>query len=434
LFDHHFPGYLLMQASNSREVIRAEDLLPAPEAAQRELEAIAFRQGTRISVHEVKRLVEQGVDLVRHYVHYPKYGDEQPGRQMNSMLAIFRSGAPDAVRWVLSEYDLSKFQFSGRLGEQILIGLLKGGAPAIVWEAISSGFRVDDFSAGILEKSVVAPVMKDSDCTRLQYRTFIDESPVLSMVDALCAAGDLSRPDVVFMALMERQKRLRPGMPQLLAHVCGGLDAGWLNGSDRRRLSLYLSQVVGGSKKYFREMADFGFPQHRIGPCQSPETSGASVYTQLASKANNELVPFLLDCGYGLDEVNANGRTMLAEAIRRDDLEAVKLLLERGADLGVVDAKGASLLHLAIQNAGLRVVDALHRAGAPVHLRDQMGWTPLAGASNGTKYLAYLCGRSIPEGDTLAMLAVRDGWPELLRKALDGGDDILALSDTGKGL
>ena len=425
-----------MEPVSSREVIRSEDLIPAPEAVQRELEAVAASRessSTRASVYEIKRLIDAGVDPIRHYTEKPQYAEANPGRQRNLLSVILANGSPETIRWILSGHDLSKVRFSGWLGEKMIVGLLKKNSPGVVRDVIAAGLRVDDFCAGILDKTVPAPVMSDEVCIESKYRSMIDGSQVLTMVDALRAAGGLDRPDAIFMALMDRQKRLRQGTSGLLAYTCGGLDAGWLSGLDRRRLSLALSHVIGGYEQYVREMRYFGFPGHRVGPCQNPEVSCPAVYVQAVNPKGGVLPRLFLDSGYDINERNGKGRTLIAEAVYRNDVDAVNFLIASGADLSVVDGKGASLLHIA-SNASLGVVDALYRAGAPVDLRNETGWTPLAGGSNSAKYLNYLCGRSIPEGETLAMLAVRDSSPELLQKALDQGDDINALSDIGWGV
>lgn len=78
-----------------------------------------------------------------------------------------------------------------------------------------------------------------------------------------------------------------------------------------------------------------------------------------------------------LNHPDAQGRTLLAEAVLEKRADVVKLLLEHGADPRLADHDGMTPLHFAAQEHQPELVQLLLDKGAQVDARDRQGNTPL---------------------------------------------------------
>ena len=84
-----------------------------------------------------------------------------------------------------------------------------------------------------------------------------------------------------------------------------------------------------------------------------------------------------------VDQVDANGRTLLHTASHQGKMSLVSSLLGRGADVKAVDKTGQTALNLAARQGHSEVVGVLVKSGAEVDHADQDGWTALRSAAWG---------------------------------------------------
>ncbi len=78
-----------------------------------------------------------------------------------------------------------------------------------------------------------------------------------------------------------------------------------------------------------------------------------------------------------LDHADAEGRTLLMEAVLERRLDLARILLEHGADPARADREGATALHFAAQAHLPEMAQLLLDRGAPVDAADHLGQTPL---------------------------------------------------------
>lgn len=85
----------------------------------------------------------------------------------------------------------------------------------------------------------------------------------------------------------------------------------------------------------------------------------------------------LFDSKVNLNQTDAQGRTLLIEAVLEKRADLVKLLLEHGADPKPADKEGATALHYAAQAQLPEIIELLRDKGAPIDAKDHLGNTPL---------------------------------------------------------
>ncbi len=85
----------------------------------------------------------------------------------------------------------------------------------------------------------------------------------------------------------------------------------------------------------------------------------------------------LLHSKVNLNQTDAQGRTLLMEAVLEKRTDLVKLLLEHGGDPKLSDREGVTALHFAAQAQLPEIVQLLLDKGAPVDAKDHLGNTPL---------------------------------------------------------
>ncbi|XP_072170810.1 uncharacterized protein [Diadema setosum] len=89
----------------------------------------------------------------------------------------------------------------------------------------------------------------------------------------------------------------------------------------------------------------------------------------------------LINSGASINQVDSNGRSLLANAAYSGNLESVQSLLIYGADVSVTDRTGQTALGLAARHGHVEVVALLLSHDAEVDHVDHDGWTPLRSAA-----------------------------------------------------
>lgn len=89
----------------------------------------------------------------------------------------------------------------------------------------------------------------------------------------------------------------------------------------------------------------------------------------------------LINSGASINQVDSNGRSLLANAAYSGNLEVVQSLLIYGADVGVTDRTGQTALGLAARHGHVEAVALLLSHDAEVDHVDHDGWTPLRSAA-----------------------------------------------------
>lgn len=109
----------------------------------------------------------------------------------------------------------------------------------------------------------------------------------------------------------------------------------------------------------------------------------------------------LVDLGFAVDAVDAQGCTALLRAAGGGHLDVVKLLLSRQADPQRMSASGATALSAAVSMRQMDIVSVLLEAGVPLEHR-------------------------LPGGVTVLMLAAALGLPDIVARLLGAGADLHA--------
>ncbi|TYZ67121.1 hypothetical protein PybrP1_005378 [[Pythium] brassicae (nom. inval.)] len=117
----------------------------------------------------------------------------------------------------------------------------------------------------------------------------------------------------------------------------------------------------------------------------SVNTASSRLWTPLHAAGfagHAEAVRLLLDSDASINQVDADGDTVLAKACNRGHTEVVQLMLEFGAATDRADSAGRSALFAAAENGHLNIVEALLDAGAENDIADDLGVTLLHVASS----------------------------------------------------
>ena len=125
----------------------------------------------------------------------------------------------------------------------------------------------------------------------------------------------------------------------------------------------------------------------------------------------------------------------IVSAVKSGNATRVLALLERKADVNAREVDGTSALHWAVRAGDVATTELLVRAGARVDAVNRYGVTPLSlAARNGRGDLIDLLLQSgaslktaeatLPEGQTLAMLAARTGQVDALKRVVTAGSDV----------
>jgi ankyrin repeat protein len=113
-------------------------------------------------------------------------------------------------------------------------------------------------------------------------------------------------------------------------------------------------------------------------------------YDALRGRGRRELAEILTAHRSGLDDKDADGKTVLHSAVDADDVDAVEALIAHGADLEARDRWGNTALWRAVYQlpGSRRMVTTLLDRGADPHTANNHGATPAG--------LAGKIGRSHP--------------------------------------
>ena len=157
--------------------------------------------------------------------------------------------------------------------------------------------------------------------------------------------------------------------------------------------------------------------------------------------ANYEVVKFLIDSGYPLNNKNADGYAPLSLAAHNVNLNILKVLLDAGADVNVRNKRQSTPLMIAVNSAkSPSLVSALLAAGADVNASNEDGWTALHITANipdePTHDLADIAKLLLDAGankeakstggSTPLTLAASNNRPNTLKVLLDAGADVNA--------
>ncbi|KAK7503877.1 hypothetical protein BaRGS_00005000, partial [Batillaria attramentaria] len=141
-----------------------------------------------------------------------------------------------------------------------------------------------------------------------------------------------------------------------------------------------------------------------------------------------------------VDQVDANGRTLLHTASHQGKLSAVNALLARGADIETVDKTGQTGLNLAARQGHGEVVRALVNAKAEVDHADNDGWTALRSAAwgghNEVVSVLLASGARVDHADSDQRTALRaaawGGHEDIVLQLLRHGADVNKADNEGR--
>ncbi|XP_047536932.1 L-asparaginase-like isoform X1 [Vanessa atalanta] len=130
--------------------------------------------------------------------------------------------------------------------------------------------------------------------------------------------------------------------------------------------------------------------------------------------------------------------SLLLYAIEHDDVRAVMKMLDMGADVNVQNAEGRTVLHEAILKGNIPIIEYLLKNGANVHLKTRCGETPLLTAIHKDNHtvitLLKQCGAHLASVDNkpvaeMLSLAARSGVVDKLETLRIAGADLNAMDE-----
>ena len=138
----------------------------------------------------------------------------------------------------------------------------------------------------------------------------------------------------------------------------------------------------------------------------------------------------MLIVGIAVAEPAAKSPTRLMKG----DRAAVQTLMQQKADVNAAQVDGATALHWAVYRDDLELADVLIRAGANVKAANREGVTPLGdggalrqrGDDRQADQGRRRCEERGPNGETMVMLAARNGNPQAVKVLLEAGADVNA--------
>ena len=306
----------------------------------------------------------------------------------------------------------------GALGDTAMFSLLARGPDAI--EALRALLRhnVSPAGAGGLARFLAACVRGDHGARGL-------EQLALELLErgadpyAAAAAGD---PPLSLA--------VRLGWMRLLeALVVAGVD---LDARDGRGMTaLHLSAALG------RESALRALVRHGANPGVRAADGQTPLGVALAA-GRRDIADWLDWRGWRLPQRPLQPQDLPAAAMA-GDADAVRRLLELGFEVNVVDAQGCSALLRACGGGHLPVADLLLERGADPQLAAQSGATPLsaavsmghAGVVDRLLEKGVSPDQRLPGDVTVLMLSAALGLPELCARLLAAGADVHATDSQG---
>jgi ankyrin repeat protein len=158
-------------------------------------------------------------------------------------------------------------------------------------------------------------------------------------------------------------------------------------------------------------------------PLHTAVNSGSLEIVNLLLKAGANV-----NVGYVPASLAESNQTPLYRAAVRGDMDMVELLLSKGADTDAVDSNGQTPIYGALDNNRALVVKRLLEAGADVNTHDNMGYTPLLFAlQNGTdlasvnELLAVKPDITVVDKDDLTALdyAIQNDYHSIITKVVE---------------
>ena len=148
----------------------------------------------------------------------------------------------------------------------------------------------------------------------------------------------------------------------------------------------------------------------------------------------------LLDSGASINQVDTNGRSLLANAAYSGNVHMVKFLLGKGADVEITDRTGQTALGLASRQGHVDVVKAVLDHGCEIDHVDHDGWTPLRSAAwaGHTDVVATLLGSgakvdcSDSDKRTALRAAAWGGHYDIVKKLSEHGANVNQSDNEGR--
>lgn len=116
--------------------------------------------------------------------------------------------------------------------------------------------------------------------------------------------------------------------------------------------------------------------QRAVAQMNAPRAFSADEPPNAPERVRAGLVERLLDLGADPNVTDEYDSSLIAVALRNEDLETMRILLEHGADVNHKGAFGSTALHYAAMGGYDEAVDILLEAGADPTLTDDSGKTP----------------------------------------------------------
>lgn len=153
-----------------------------------------------------------------------------------------------------------------------------------------------------------------------------------------------------------------------------------------------------------------------------------------------ETLKSFLDSGASVNQVDSNGRSLLANACYSGNTNAVYFLLSQNTDLDICDRTGQTALGLAARQGHTEIVKLLIERGSKIDHVDKEGWTPLRSSAWGghTEVVIALlnAGAKVDCSDTDKRTALRaaawGGHADIVNKLIENGAQVSQMDQDGR--
>lgn len=153
-----------------------------------------------------------------------------------------------------------------------------------------------------------------------------------------------------------------------------------------------------------------------------------------------ETLKSFLESGASVNQVDSNGRSILANACYSGNVNAVYFLLSQNPSLDICDRTGQTALGLAARQGHTEIVKLLIERGAKIDHVDNEGWTPLRSSAWGghTEVVIALldAGAKVDCSDTDKRTALRaaawGGHSDIVNKLIEHGAQVSQMDQDGR--
>lgn len=121
---------------------------------------------------------------------------------------------------------------------------------------------------------------------------------------------------------------------------------------------------------------------------QKDNSGQPALFYSITSRAFQEIVPFLMSKGVDINQIVANGHTLLGDLVPRGQLKDIEFLIAKGANVNSRGYLGYTPLHIAVEYGRPDVVKLLLDHGADGSIRNDAHETPLSLAERGDEPLS----------------------------------------------